>query len=220
MNMDRLSTTMEVKFAGAVGEFEGYASIFNNVDQGGDIVLPGAFADCLKRQKRALPLLWQHDAANPIGLCSSLQEDEKGLRLSGQLLVEDDPLARRAHAHLKAGSISGLSIGYRVIPGGTDMDTARNVRLLKKLDLVEVSVVTMPMNDRARVSRIKSLIEGGVLPSLSEFENFLREAGFSKSQATCIAGHGLKALQRGEPATESSPAADFMAALAARLHSH
>lgn len=177
------------------GTFTGYASIFGNVDLGRDIVVPGAFTKSLAKLKAAgdpLPMLWQHDPAQPIGGYDELEEDERGLRVKGFLLVDDVPLAAQAHALMKRRIVKGLSIGYYVL--GDSWNEKDRTRSLTELDLFEVSPVTFPMNTEAQIDSIKSRLQGGQLPSLPEFEDILREAGFSKSQAAVIANRGLKSL--------------------------
>jgi HK97 family phage prohead protease len=187
------------------GRFSGYGSVFNVVDKGGDIVAPGAFAESLetwRKNGRTVPVLWQHDPGQPIGAWEDLKEDDYGLLGDAALWLEDAPYARLAHRGMKSNTITGLSIGYRVKKYSINQDT--KVYTLEKLDLVEISVVTNPMNDDARVSDVKSLLEAGRLPTVREFEEFLRDAGgFSKSQAVAIANGGLsKLLSRGEPGGE------------------
>lgn len=159
--MDHLDYNLEIeaKAIGESGTFEGYASTFGNVDLGGDVVEPGAFIESVvkaKKDRRVIPMLWQHDRHEPIGVWTSIAEDAKGLFVKGKLLIDEDPLAKRAYAHLKAGSIGGMSIGYRTIPGETVVDEKRpSVMRLKKVDLREMSLVTMPMNTQARVTSVK-----------------------------------------------------------------
>ena len=117
---------------------------------------------------------------------------------------------REAHGLVKDGAIGGLSIGYRAV---RDRIVGK-ARHLIEVALHEVSLVTIPMNEKALITSVKSLIAAGQMPSLSQFEDFLREAGFSKSQATAIAGKGLAPLLRGEPGSDP---ADFIAALAAHV---
>lgn len=201
--MKTLDFALETKAVGDEGTFEGYASTFGNVDQGGDVVEPGAFIEGLVKAKadgRAIPMLWQHKQDEPIGVWDDISEDTKGLWVKGRLLIDADPLAKRAHGLLKAKALGGLSIGYRTPAGGIAEDEKRRgVYRLKKLDLREVSLVTMPMNVQARVTSVKSILEAGALPTVREFEEFLREAGgFSKSLATAIASKATPLL-RGEP---------------------
>lgn len=201
---------VETKAVSDEGEFEGYASVWNIVDQGGDSVQPGAFIEGLTRAKadrRLIPMLWQHDRREPIGVWSDISEDTKGLWVKGRLLVEADPLAKRAHGLLKAGALGGLSIGYRIPMGGAEEDTKRRgVWLLKKIDLIEISLVTLPMLTQAKVTAVKNILESGRLPTTREFEGFLRDAGFPREKATAIASMATPHL-RGEPEGDGDEAA-------------
>ena len=138
------------------------------------------------------PVLWNHSTNEPIGVYTKLVEDEKGLYVEGKLLVDDVPKAKSTHALLKAGAIDGLSIGYRTVKSSYNENT--DIRELIELDLGEISIVTTPANEKSTVISVKSKLEEGELPTLPEFEKFLRESGFSKSQATAIAGKGLRHL--------------------------
>jgi len=184
------------------GTFEGYGSVFGVTDSYGEIVAPGAFKQSLidiASKGRPVPVLWQHQSSAPLGVYEALSEDEHGLKVSGRLLIDDVPKAKEAHALLKAGAVSGLSIGYWVRKSSYDEKTG--IRTLNELDLVEVSLVTFPANDDARVEAVKFKLERGQLPTKSEFEKALREAfPFSKSQAAAIASHGLDHLLRSESA--------------------
>lgn len=190
------------------GTFEGYGSVYGVEDSYGEIVAPGAFAESLAElnaKQRRVPVLWQHRSDQPIGVYSEITEDETGLFVKGQLLVGDVGQAKEAHALLKAGAVSGLSIGYWVRESSFDEKT--NVRTLTKLDLVEVSLVTFPANDDARVEAVKFKLAHGELPNIREFEKLLREAGFSKSQAAVVANRGLSHLLRSESEGEATKAA-------------
>ena len=127
--------------------FAGYAAIFDRPDRGGDVVRGGAFARSLKRGAGAVPLLWQHEAGRPIGRIEYLKEDARGLRVIGRLSA--GAAGREAAEFLKEGAVSGLSFGYRV-------RTTRGEapRELVDLELVEVSLVTLPMQPRARVHAV------------------------------------------------------------------
>lgn len=194
MNLKIRDFDLSVK-AGSDGTFTGYASVFGNTDSHKEVVGAGAFADSLastKRNDRKLPVLWQHRAAEPLGVYERVEEDSKGLFVEGRLLTGDVAKAREAHALMKAGAVSGLSIGYWVRESSFDEKTG--IRTLTRVDVEEVSLVTFPANDEARVDAIKFKLAHGQLPTLPEFERFLREAGCSKSQATVIANRGLKHL--------------------------
>lgn len=130
---------------------EGYASIFGRVDQGGDIVEPGAYGDALGRlasEGRRVKMLWQHDPAEVIGVWDEVREDARGLYVKGRLL-EDVARAREAATLIAAGAIDGLSIGYRTKRARKD---DRGRRRLSELELWEVSLVTFPMLPEARVA--------------------------------------------------------------------
>jgi HK97 family phage prohead protease len=177
------------------GTFDGYGSVFGNVDSYGEIVAPGAFADSLKLIKASgdpLPALWQHNSAQPIGGYDVLEEDERGLKVAGWLLTKEIPLAAQAHALMKRRVVKGLSIGYYV--ESSSLDEKTGIRTLNKLDLREISIVTFPANAEAQIDAVKSIVKGGRLPSLKEFEDFLCEAGFSKTEARAVAGNGLRKL--------------------------
>lgn len=202
---------LQVKDVSEEGTFTGYGSIFGNVDSYGEKVMPGAFAESLARHRKegSKPLmLWQHDPSEPIGVWEDLAEDGKGLRGTGRFVLETTR-GREAYALLKAGALRGLSIGYREIEAEPD----GNIRLLKKLDLMEISVVSFPANRRARIDAVKEALNRGGLPTLPEFERFLREAGFSKTQAAAIASRGLSHLLRSE--SESDQANELAAFLQA-----
>lgn len=191
----------EVKAVSEDGLFSGYGSVFGNVDAYGEIVAPGAFAESLAETRakgRTFPTLWQHRQGEPIGNwdIDSLKEDNHGLFGAGQLWLNDAPYAKVAYRGMQSKSITGLSIGYYVQDDSFDEKT--RIRTLKKLSLVEISIVTSPANEDARVDAVKAMIAHGRLPSLKEFEQILREAGFSKSQAAVIANRGLSHLLRSE----------------------
>ncbi|OZI23611.1 peptidase U35 [Bordetella genomosp. 9] len=186
---------LHVKAVSDDGLFSGYGSVFGVVDSYNEVVAPGAFAESLaeiKDRGRPVPVLWQHRSGEPIGVYDGLSEDGHGLKVDGRLLTGQVARATEAHALMKANAVSGLSIGYYVREDSYDEKT--RVRTLKRLDLVEVSLVTFPANDAARVDAIKSKLAHGSLPTIPEFEQILREAGFSKSQAAVIANRGLKHL--------------------------
>ena len=133
-------------------QLEGHASLFGLVDQGGDVVVRGAYAASLKRlaaRGDKVRMLWQHDPARPIGVWDEIREDDKGLWVKGRLLP-DVAQAREAAALIAAGAIDGLSIGYRTIAAERD---GKGRRLLTEVELWEVSLVTFPMLAEAKVGR-------------------------------------------------------------------
>ncbi|HEX8573346.1 MAG TPA: HK97 family phage prohead protease [Allosphingosinicella sp.] len=134
--------------SGAV-RFAGYAAIFDRPDRGGDVVRAGAFARSLASGAAAVPLLWQHDPARPVGRIEYLREDRRGLRVIARL--GGGAAAREAAALLGEGKVAGLSFGYRVRKA-----SGRMPRELTELELVEISLVTVPMQPKARVHAVEA----------------------------------------------------------------
>jgi HK97 family phage prohead protease len=206
----------EVRSVSEAGEFEGYLSVYDKVDYYREVVVPGAFRESLEEwagKGRLPPILWQHRAGEPLGPFLEMREDDVGLYVKGQLLVAEVQRAREARALLKAGAIGGMSIGFDVVED--DYDSRAGIRSLKRVNLWEGSIVTFPANEAAQVVAVKGW--DGDLPSMSEFEDFLREAGgFSRSQAKAIAGHGLGKLLReaGGEAANNGSAVDVKSLLA------
>ncbi|MGS1095944.1 HK97 family phage prohead protease [Aquamicrobium terrae] len=136
------------------GSFSGYASLFGVVDLGKDVVEPGAFAKSLRRRKvSGIRMLYQHDAAQPIGVWTEIREDRRGLFVRGRLT----PGVQRADevlALLRSGALDGLSIGFKAVR--TRRDAASGTRRILEADLWEISVVTFPMQPAARVETVKA----------------------------------------------------------------
>lgn len=126
--------------------FAGYAAVFDRVDRGGDVVRAGAFAGV----RAGMPLLWQHRPGDAIGTVEKVEEDRHGLRVIGRVSGRT-AAGREAARALRERAVDGLSFGYRV-------REARGVgpRELLDLEVVEVSVVTHPMQDLARVIAVES----------------------------------------------------------------
>ncbi|NRA25524.1 MAG: HK97 family phage prohead protease [Oleispira sp.] len=196
MTRKKLAIDFKIKSIDESGEFSGYASVFGVKDSYSDIVMPGAFSKSLAKwgEKRQLPaLLWQHKTDEPIGIFTSMKEDDHGLYVEGRLLKDDDELAKRAYAHLKAGSIQAMSIGYSL--NDYEYDKDKGAFQLKEIDLWEVSLVTFPANEEARIDTVKASLDGGDLPQPALVEQYLRDAGFSRKQAKTILAGGYKALR-------------------------
>lgn len=191
MDRNHIDCAFECKAINEDGTFEGYGSVFGVVDSYKEIVAQGAFGESLqqlKTQGRMPSLLWQHRSGEPIGVYTDMHEDNIGLHVKGKLALKT---ARGAEAHelLKMKALSGLSIGF--VTREDSYDKVAGVRTLKKVDLWEVSLVTFPANDAARISAVKSI---ELIESLSDAERFLRDAGgLSKAQATAFVGR-LKSL--------------------------
>lgn len=137
------------------GRFAGYASVFGEVDQGGDIVMPGAFKKSLARKGRdGVRMLFQHDPKEPIGVWDRLGEDGFGLWAEGRLLPEV-PRSEALKRLIEGGAVDGLSIGFRSQRATKERLTGH--RRLWQIDLWEISIVTFPMMEGARIlSRAKA----------------------------------------------------------------
>jgi HK97 family phage prohead protease len=213
LHLKRRDVQFEVKsLDDKTGEFSGYGSVFGVIDTYRDVVQPGAFKASLERwsAKSKLPsMLWQHQMAEPIGVWTKMQEDDKGLYAEGRILLDAGEMEKRAYAHLKAGSVSGLSIGYYLPAGGGEYDPKADVYKLKEIDLIELSVVTAPANEEAQVDAVKAALE-----SPREFERLLRDAGFSRTQAKALMSGGYKALTSQRDADDDERAAGLAKAIA------
>jgi HK97 family phage prohead protease len=191
------------------GVFSGYGSIFGNKDLGNDVMVQGAFAKSIaSKGPKGVKLLYQHDAKEPIGVFDEIIEDRKGLRVKGRLAMGTQK-GREVYELMKMGAIDGLSIGYRVSPKGADYDERGKKRMLKEVDLMEISAVTFPMNTRARVQAVK-----GEQRTVREWEETMRDAcGLSRSESKVAANAVFKALDQREVGDEQKDVIDSMAKL-------
>lgn len=188
----------QLKFDDEGRKFSGYASVFNGVDSYGDTIVPGAYKDTIGERDRPIAMRWNHTGP-VIGKWTAMREDEKGLYVEGEL-TPGHSVADDAYALLKHGAVTGLSIGYRIPPGGAEK--TGGMRLLKRIDLVEISIVENPADNSAHVENIKSAIEDS--DSLKEIERLLRDAGgFSRGEAAALVAR-VKSLVQSDSVPESS----------------
>jgi HK97 family phage prohead protease len=131
----------------ADGRFSGYASLFNTLDAGGDMVMPGAFAQSLARRAGRIRLLFQHDPKEPVGIWERLGEDSEGLFVAGRL-VPGVPRADAIRRLIESRALEGLSIGFRTVRATRQSGH----RKLWQIDLFEISIVTFPMLEDARIA--------------------------------------------------------------------
>jgi HK97 family phage prohead protease len=183
---------IEVKRVVGAGEVDGYASTFGNVDLAGDIVAPGAFAKTLAEHKAAntMPaLLWSHDMSAPCGTWTDAKEDRIGLRMKGRLTL-DTVRGAEARALAIDGAL-GLSIGFRTRDSGLE----KGRRVLKDLQLFEVSLVAIPANPQAKLISVKSAVESGeITPRM--IEQLLRDGGVPQRFAKALIAGGWRAAGR------------------------
>jgi len=182
------------------GMFSGYGSIFNNKDLGNDVMMEGAFAKSIaSKGAKGVKLLYQHKADEPIGVFDEILEDRKGLKVKGRLAMGTQK-GKEVYELMKMGAIDGLSIGYRVSPKGATYDEKGKKRMLREVDLMEISAVTFPMNPRARIQAVK-----GESKSVREWESFFRdEGGLSRSESKVAANAVHKALDQREVDNEQT----------------
>lgn len=210
--MDYAASPFQIKSLGEAGHIEGLLSGFDNVDNYGDIVRPGAFSKSLSaRGGRPLPMLLQHDMHRPIGAWKEWSETSDGLYVKGELTlaVRD---AQEAYALAKAGALTGLSIGYHVVKGKVNRQTQGTE--LFELNLVEGSLVTIPANPKTFVSTVKSI--GGP----RDIEEILRASGLSNRQAKAAAGAAWRSINQTDHDEQAEAAlASILSAATARLNS-
>lgn len=190
------------------GKFKGWGSTFGGKpDSYGDVIVKGAFKDTILnggRNGNGIAMLYQHRAAEPIGIWTLIEEKEKGLWVEGELIL-DVQRAKETYSLMSKGAMKGLSIGYDVarLPNGMRDPEAIEVvekgdtyvRYLKKLDLWEISPVTFPANIRATVTSVKDF-EG--CETERDWEKALRESGLSKQAAQLIISKMKSSLRESE----------------------
>lgn len=159
----------------------GYGAVFGNVDSYGDIIERGAFDGM---EGKEVPMLWQHDASMPIGVWQEMSEDDFGLRVKG--VMADTTAARDARKLVDMRAIGGLSIGYRAI----DWDRRDGYRILKKVEVWEVSLATFPANSLAVIDAAKA----GQMTERELEQRLTRDAKFSRSVARTLMSEGFKGL--------------------------
>lgn len=176
--VEQKSLTLDIKSIDDDGTIEGYGAVFGNVDSYGDIIEPGAFRDTLA--VRRPKMLWQHNMAEPIGAWDEYREDARGLYMKGRIATKT-ARGRDAVELARMGGIDGLSIGY--ITRDYEMDG--NNRRLKRVDLFETSLVTMPANSAALLTSVKNA-------DVRDIERAFRHMGFTRSEAKAMASAAWK----------------------------
>lgn len=186
--MDRLIAPIEIKEAKADGTFTGYAAVFNNVDLGRDVILPGAFKSMKLTSDGMVRIAMNHDLKRLAGKAKCTQ-DERGLRVEGQLTLGVS-YVRDAYELMKAGVLDGLSVGFDIPEGGRTWEERDGdyVRLIHDAVLWEFSLVPFGMNPEALVDTVKAS------PTIRDFEAQLRGLGYSQREAKALASGGFKSL--------------------------
>lgn len=210
--MDRLRFDMEVKFASdKSGVFSGYGAVTGNVDAGGDVIEKGAFKRTLREWEekgKFPPMLLQHgggmfgggaDDLLPVGKWLSMEENAKGLKVEGELFALGTERGQYIYEGMKAGALDGMSIGYRVRKEGVVYGTKPTEprRKINDLDLIELSIVTFPMNDKARIGNVKSLFDAAVCRAIEAELRADPELKLSNANAVSVLAIVKKHLREG-----------------------
>lgn len=197
--MDRLIAPIEIKSTTSDGSFSGYAAVFNNVDLGRDVILPGAFSEVKTTRDGKVRIALYHDLHRLLGK-ASFEQDDRGLRVEGQLNL-DVSYARDAYALMKSGELDGLSVGFDIPYGGATFEDRNGdyVRIIKQAVLWEFSLVPFGMNPDALVENVKTI---------RDFEAQLRGLGYSQREAKALAAGGFKSLGHRDGGSDSETLAD------------
>lgn len=200
----------EVKSADEKGNFEGYAAVFDNVDDGDDVILKGAFTRVRTARNGRLKLALYHDLTRLVGSAEFTQDDH-GLLLNGRVNLAVS-YARDAYELMKDGSLDSMSVGFNTIEATFEQRAGRNVRIIKSAELWEASFVPFGMNTEAEVLSVKS--------DIRLFESALRERmGLSQKEAAAVASLGYPALRR-DGGSEATAIVDELKAISNLFTTH
>lgn len=199
--MEYKALPFEIKKVDDSGGFSGHAAAFNNVDEGGEIILPGAFKKTILERFGRIKVCWQHDWQQPIGKPLEMREDEHGLYVKA--MVSDTALGRDVRTLMRDGVVDELSIGYDVIKDSWAEVAGRQVRALHELRLYEFSPVTVAMNPLARITGVKGIDALRDCEPAEALEVLVELLG--KSEDAMI-DEALKALQALRAVAEPQPA--------------
>lgn len=186
------------------GEFCGYACVFDEVDLGNDVIVRGAFSNTLKSRNAAeIRMLFQHDPNKPVGTWHCVKEDSHGLYVRGKI-CSDTQTGRELTGLLQTGALDGLSIGFKTVRAKKSENG--NLRTILEVDLWEISIVTFPMQENARVHDVKVARIENELPTKREFENWLkRDVGLTRSEALAVIAKGYTSLLGKRDAATQDP---------------
>jgi HK97 family phage prohead protease len=196
------------------GQFEGHAAIFSQIDLQGDKIKRGAFLETIEESGGGhWPVLMAHNTGRVVGFSTAAEEDSKGLKVAGEFTLASDE-GKSAYETVKhaarLGQKFGLSIGYSIRgEDGASYDENTGIRTLKNLTVWEFSLAAVPAAPRARISSVKSADSW----TIREFEEHLRDVGFSQADAKRIASAGFNAHGQRDVDSGLTAARDIMAAL-------
>jgi HK97 family phage prohead protease len=185
--LTKIEVPFEVKAVDDAGNFEGYASVFNNVDLGDDVILPGAFTKVKTTRGGRLKLALFHDLTRLVGSSEFIQ-DSHGLFLKGKINLAVS-YARDAYELMKEGTLDSMSIGFNTLLSSYEERAGRQIRIIKEAELWEASIVPFGMNPEATITDVKS--------DIRLFERALRDRmGLSQKEAAAVASLGYSAVHR------------------------
>ncbi|QIL78582.1 HK97 family phage prohead protease [Diaphorobacter sp. HDW4A] len=176
----------------AQGLIEGYASVFGGIDCYSSFIVKGAYAVSLAQHHASgtnPAMLWAHDMSQPIGRWTSITEDARGLKVTGQINLQTEG-GRRTFEHLRAGDVNGLSVGFNY--SDDDTEFSNGITYFNRVDLQEISVVSVPADTSARISAVRSPIAKPT--TIRGMEEALEQIGFSRREARSIAAKGFAGL--------------------------
>ena len=179
--MDFKAVKFETKALGD-DRFEGYASFFNNIDDYDDIIEKGAFRKTIAENRNRIKVLWQHDTNEPIGIPEEMHEDDNGLYVKAKISMTDT--GKKALTLIKDGVITEMSIGYDVVKDDYKMLGTKRVRMLKEVKLWEFSPVTFAANDKAKILKMRHLLESIKGDRMDTAISLIRSLGAQPSQDT------------------------------------
>ena len=187
--MEELDIVLDAKALDDDGNIEGLAVGYGDIDHGNDIVTPGSVQ---LEGRKSIPMLLHHDRKKPVGVWTDFRELPEGLHVKGRF--SNTTLAKEAREDVKLGAITGLSMGFITKKHRLE----GKARHLLEVGLHEISLVTVPMHNRTRIFSVKDILGGGDVPTVRQFEDYLRDAGFSRAKATAMAAACTPHL-RGDP---------------------
>lgn len=192
----------------SVGVIKGYGSVFGNLDFYNDIIQSGAFAKTIS-EKRAFPILADHDSDRPIGMTCSLQEDSHGLMMEAEINLDVQD-GREKYSLAKQGAISGLSIGFQIMQEQNDRTTG--IRTITEIKLWEISVVTFPANPAAEITDVRSLTDTQAMAMVA-----MERAKAGMKDVSRVLNEGMRSKSFNETLTALDKVVDDLLALKGAL---
>jgi HK97 family phage prohead protease len=190
--VDYLSSPDEIKASAEAGTWTGYGAVFNNLDDGRDIIKQAAFKKIRLKKNGRLRVPLYHDMQRLVG-DAEVSQDSKGLLVKGKLNMAL-PAAEEAYQLLLDGGIDSMSVGFNILPKGSEWDEGYTQRTITKAELWEVSLVPFGMNRKAKLTSVKDAF--GQIDSPRQLEAALKEIGFSNREAKAICADGFKGLRQ------------------------